>query len=138
MSEQTATKTAAEVVDDLLKALETIDVEVLQGLVDSNVEVIEPEGLPYGGVYRGADAFFGDLLPQIAGPFEIGIEDAKVFDGGDAAAANMKVVYTSRRTGETIRMPYVEIYSVADGLISKIDVFPQDVTALTQWMDANR
>jgi ketosteroid isomerase-like protein len=138
MSEQTVSRTAAEVVEDLLKALETIDVEVLKELVDQDVEVIEPEGLPYGGVYRGADAFFGDLLPEIAGPFEIGVEDAKVFDGGDAAAANMTVVYTSRRTGETIRMPYVEIYGVTDGLISKIDVYPQDVTALTEWMDANR
>jgi uncharacterized protein len=138
MSEQTVSKTAAEVVDDLIDALATIDVEVLKALVHPDVEVTEPVGLPYGGVYRGADAFFGELLPQLAGPFELGIEDAKVFDGGEAAAANMKVVYTSRRTGETIRMPYVEIYSVTDGLITKIDVYPQDVTALTEWMEGNR
>jgi ketosteroid isomerase-like protein len=138
MSEQTISKTAAEVVEDLLKALETIDVEALKGAIDPNVEVIEPEGLPYGGVYQGADAFFTKLLPELAGPFELGVEDAKVFDGGHAAAANMKVVFTSRRTGETIRMPYVEVYDVVAGLITKIDVYPQDVTALTEWMDANR
>src|SRR5262249_49564233 len=138
MSEQTVSKTAAEAVEDLVQALATIDAEVLKDLIHSDVEVIEPEGLPYGRVYKGADAFFGELLPQLAGPFELSIEDAKVFDGGETAAANMTVVYTSRRTGETIRMPYVEIYSVEDGLITKIDVYPQDVTALTEWMEAHR
>src|SRR4051794_10406665 len=101
MSEQTTTMSAADAVENLVRALAEIDVEVLQRLVDPQVTVIEPEGLPYGGVYNGAEEFFGKLLPELAGPFELKIEDAKVFDGGDAAAANMKVCYTSRRTGET-------------------------------------
>jgi len=32
----------------------------------------------------------------------------------------MTAAFTSRRTGETIRMPYIEVYDVADGRITKI------------------
>jgi ketosteroid isomerase-like protein len=138
MSNAVSSPAAAAVVEKLIEALSVIDAERLQALIATDVEVIEPAGLPYGGVYHGAEAFFTELLPALAGPFELGVSEAKVFDGGDKAAANMIVSYTSRRTGEAIHMPYVEVYSVADGLITKIDVYPQDVSALSAFMEANR
>jgi ketosteroid isomerase-like protein len=138
MSEAVSKTSAGAVVEKLLAAFGAADADALQPLFDPNVEVIEPAGLPYGGVYKGAAAFFEQLLPAIAGPFELTVSDSRVFDGGDAAAANMVLSFTSRRTGETIHMPYVEIYRVADGLITQVDVYPQDVTALAAFMDANR
>jgi uncharacterized protein len=138
MSQQTTQTTPAEAVEQVLDAIRAMDLDALKAVVHPDVEVIEPAGLPYGGVYRGADAFFGDLFPAIAGPFELGVANSKVFEQRGAAAVRMDITFTSRRTGEAIVMPYVEIYHVAEGLITKIDVFPQDVTALTQFMDANR
>lgn len=138
MSQAASPESAAVVVDKLNAAFAAGDIDALRPLFDPNVQVIEPEGLPYGGVYKGAAAFFGELLPALAGPFELNPSDSKVFDGGDAAAASMVLSFTSRRTGETMHMPYVEIYTVADGLITKVDVYPQDVAALTAFMEANR
>ncbi len=137
MTERTL-DTAADVVGRVIDAVTAMDVDALKALVHPDVEVIEPEGLPYGGIYRGADAFFNKLLPEIVGPFELGVEGTTIFSGDGAAASRMTAVYTSRRTGSTIRMPYVEVYDVVDGLVTKVDVYPQDVTALTHWMDANR
>jgi ketosteroid isomerase-like protein len=129
---------ATAVVARLVAAVSAMDAEALRAVLHPDVEVIEPAGLPYGGVYRGADTFFTELLPALAGPFQLDVEDVKIFDGGDAGASRMTAVYTSRRTGSVIRMPYVEVYDVVDGLVTRVDVYPQDVTALTEWMDANR
>lgn len=138
MTLQSLDVSVVAVVGRLVDAVSVMDAEALAAVLHPRVEVIEPEGLPYGGVYRGVEAFFTDLLPRIAGPFQLDVQDVTIFDGGTAGASRMTAVYTSRRTGAVIRMPYVEVYDVADGLVTKIDVYPQDVAALTRWMDLNR
>jgi ketosteroid isomerase-like protein len=126
-----------DVVRDAIDAMVAVDGERLQKLIHPDIEVVEPESLPYGGVYQGASAFFEELLPALAGPFQLEVEDATIYDGGTSAASRMTVVFTSRRTGEVLKMPYVEVYDVEDGLIRRIDVYPQDVTRLTTFMVAN-
>jgi ketosteroid isomerase-like protein len=122
------------VVAELVGALAALDVEALQRLVDADVRVTEPASLPYGGVYQGHAGFFEDLLPKIAGNFAIGVEEPRVFAGDGAAVAAMTIVYTAHTTGESYRTRYVEIYTVEAGLITAIDVFPQDAGALGDWM----
>lgn len=127
------------VVGRFIDAVSTMDAEAIAAVLHPDIVVTEPDSLPFGGVYEGAEVFFKTLLPQIAGAFSLGVEEPQILDGGDTIAACwMTAVYTSHRTGSVIRMPYVEVYEVLDGLIAKADVFPQDVTALTLWMDANR
>lgn len=138
MTEQALAPAATAVVGRFIDAVSAMDPDALAAVLHPDLVVIEPAGLPYGGVYRGVEAFFTTLLPEIVGAFTLEVEDAQIFDGGSAAACRMTAVYTSRRTGSVIRMPYVEVYDVVDGLIAKADVYPQDVTALTRWMDANR
>jgi ketosteroid isomerase-like protein len=46
----------------------------------------------------------------------------------------MTVSFTSRRSGAEIVMPYVEVYTVADGLITRVHVYPQDAQALAAFM----
>jgi ketosteroid isomerase-like protein len=129
--------TAVAVVDQFVAAIAAVDARALEALLHPDVEVNEPEALPYGGVYRGRDAFFGELLPAVVGRFEIGVEDAQIFAGDGAAAARMTIVYTARDTGEMLRMPYVEVYEVRDGLITHVDVFPQDAQRLAEFMNGS-
>lgn len=138
MTEQTLDTAATVVVGRFIDAVSRMDPEALAAVLHPDLVVIEPEALPYGGVHRGVDTFFSTLLPAIVGDFTLEVEGPKIFDGGTSAACRMTAVYTSRRTGSIIRMPYVEVYRVVDGLIAEADVFPQDVTALASWMDANR
>jgi uncharacterized protein len=130
--------TPAAVVGRFIDAVSVMDGEAMAAVLHPDIEVIEPDSLPFGGVYRGLDVFFNTLLPQIAGAFSLGVEDAQILAGGSTAACRMTAVYTSHRTGSVIRMPYVEVYEVVDGLIAKADVYPQDATELTSWMEANR
>ncbi len=129
---------ATAAVRRFIDAVSTMDADAMAAVLHPDIVVIEPEGLPYGGIYQGAETFFTTLLPEIAGAFSLGVEDAHIFDGGDTAACRMTAVYTSHRTGAVVRMPYVEVYDVAGGLITRADVYPQDVTALSRWMEANR
>ena len=138
MTEQVLDSAATVVVGRFIDAVSAMDVEAITAVLHPEIVVIEPAGLPYGGVYRGRDTFLTTLLPAIAGAFTLEVEDPKIFDGGDSAACRMIAVFTSRRTGTVIRMPYIEVYDVVDGQIAKADVFPQDVSALARWMEANR
>jgi ketosteroid isomerase-like protein len=138
MSGQQIIGSAGAVVQQVLDAVAALDADRLAPLIHDDVEVIEPSSLPYGGTYRGKQAFFEELFPALTGPFEMGTEDVVLLEGATAAASRMTVLFTSRRTGRTIRMPYVEVYEVADAQVRKLEVFPQDVTALTAFMEAER
>ena len=129
---------ATAAVRRFIDAVSAMDIDAMAAVLHPDIVVIEPEGLPYGGIYQGSEVFFTTLLPEIAGAFTLEVEDVQIFDGGSSAACQMTAVYTSRRTGSVVRMPYVEVYQVAEGLITKTDVYPQDVTALSRWMEANR
>lgn len=115
-----------------------VDAAALTAVLHPDVEVHEPTTLPYGGVYRGRDAFFNGLMQAVVSNFEVGVEDGvRIFDGGDRAAAQMTMIYTSRTTGQAIHMPYVEVYSVKADLIHHIAVYPQDSQVLAEFMNAN-
>lgn len=137
MTDQTTLDTAAIIGEKLIVAMQAQDLDTFASMFHPDIEVFEPAGLPYGGTYRGPEAFLGDLIPQIFGPYDLVISDSKVFDGGHAAAVHMQLSFTSRRTGATIDMPYIEIYTISNGLVTNIDVYPQDTATLGQWMTQN-
>lgn len=128
-------KTPGEMVQELFDAILAGDPEALGALIHPDVTVVEPLGLPYGGVYEGKDAFFGKLLPAIMTHFELGIEDARIIEGTDCVAAQVVVVFTARGSGNVVRMPYVEVYDFEDGLIRRMNVYPQDTAGLAAFME---
>jgi ketosteroid isomerase-like protein len=137
MNEQPGAAAPAAVVEAFLAAIASADLEAAGALMDPDVVVIEPATLPYGGVYRGAEAFFGTLAPAIFGAMDVAIGDVVVFDGGDTVAARMNLTFTARGTRQALMMPVVEAYDVRAGKITKIEVFPHDAGVLTQFWEAN-
>src|SRR5271169_2176336 len=81
-----------------------VDAAALTAVLHPDVEVHEPTTLPYGGVYRGREAFFSGLMQAVVSNFDVGVEGVRIFDGGDRAAAQMTMIYTSRATGRSIHM----------------------------------
>lgn len=113
------------------------DVDTIAALLHPDLEVIEPESLPYGGVYRGKDAFLTDLFPKLTGLVDVGIEGVRILGEESVAMAQMDGVFTARRTGAQLRMPYVEVYEFDGGLISRITVYPADTKALADFLTEN-
>jgi uncharacterized protein len=136
MTQTVPSSAAGTVVRSLVDALRTLDAERIKALLHPDVEVREPASLPYGGVYRTRQAFFEQLFPALVTDFEISLADVQVFDAPGGAAARMTLTFSSRRTGKSLEMPYVEVYEVEDDLVRRIEVFPQDVTALTAFMSS--
>jgi uncharacterized protein len=110
------------------------DLEAVVKLLHPEFVVVEPESLPYGGTYRGRDAFLGELLPKMTKDFQLVLEDVRVLDGGDVVAGQLTAVFTSRKSGRALRVPYVEICSFKDGLISLLEVYPQDTHRIVDFM----
>ena len=137
MNAQPGAATPAAVVKEFLAAIASADLQAASALIDPDVVVIEPASLPYGGIYRGAEAFFGTLTKAIFEAMELSFGDVVVFDGGDTVAARIDLTFTARGTRQTLAMPVVEAYDVRAGKISKIEVFPHDTAALTQFWESN-
>jgi ketosteroid isomerase-like protein len=123
----------AQTVETMFGAILAGDIETLFSVVHPDVAVFEPESLPDGGVHKGRDAFI-ELFGQIAGPNQLELEDVRTIDGDDIVAGQMTVMFTSRISGASIRMPYVEVYEFEDGLIRSIHVYPQDTKRLAAFM----
>lgn len=137
MNAQPEAASPAAVVKEFLAAIASADLQAATALIDSDVVVIEPASLPYGGVYRGAEAFFGTLTKAIFEAMELSFGDVIVFDGGSTVAARIDLTFTARGTGRALSMPVTEVYEVRAGKISKIEVFPHDTGALTHFWEAN-
>lgn len=128
---------AASVVRKMFDNILAGDLAGVMALIHPEVTVIEPESLAYGGVRHGAIAFQNEVLGAILGKFGMAVSGLQVLGTGDTVAANMQINFTSHKTGRSLAMPYVEVYSVEAGRIRKIDVYPQDTKRLVEFWDAS-
>jgi ketosteroid isomerase-like protein len=117
------------VVERFINALGAGDAEAGLALLDPNVQVSEPAGLPLGGEYDGLEAFLG-FLQQVAATYEVKIHNIKVMDGGDLAVALIDITWTSIATGASLDTQFCELYTVSADKITAISVFPKDTRAL--------
>jgi ketosteroid isomerase-like protein len=132
MSEATKTETPGQVVSRVMAALAAFDIETMLANLSEDVEVHEPASLPYGGVFRGRQAFVEELVPAIATDFDIEVGDVQIFESDGQVAAKFEITFTGKRSGTRLTMPYVEVHTVRDGLVACIDVYPQDAGVLAE------
>jgi ketosteroid isomerase-like protein len=103
------------------------DLEGAIALLHPDVVVREPPGLPYGGEYRGRDAFrelTGHLMALAPVPLAF-----DYFDAGDVVAARLSARFTAA-SGRSAEVEIVDLFWVRDGLITKTEVFIDDPAAI--------
>ena len=98
-------------------------------VLSDELVVCEPEGLLYGGRYVGKQAFLG-MFEIVSKHYTVDITRVDLVPAGDDTLAKVEVTYTSVATGRKLPTRALELYSVADGVITGIDVFPLDTRAL--------
>jgi ketosteroid isomerase-like protein len=118
--------TGIETLETLLAAMRRGDLATAATLIHPDIIVSEPDSLPYGGVHRGKQAFFEDVLGGILRRATLQLGETTVRDAGDVIVAHMVLTFTAHDTGRSVTLPLVEIYTVDDGLITSIDVYPKD------------
>ena len=126
----TVTVNPLDVVNQLLTAVHADDQDQIAQVFHPDLTILEPENLPYPGTYRGVEGFH-TIKAKIAELAELGIEDWQPVQAGDRVMVTMTGVFTSKRSGRTVRMPMVEIYSVQDGRIIEIDVYYKDTAKMS-------
>lgn len=105
------------------------DVPGALSLMHDDVRLLEPAGLPTGGEYVGKDGFlsFAEKTRSVYRPT---VHARKLSDAGDVTLVEFDVTFTSCVSDTHVDTRVVELYTVVDGLITRIDVYPKDTRAM--------
>jgi hypothetical protein len=99
--------------------------------------VVEPPALPYGGTTTSRDEFFGKVLGYTEPRASFRIETSEVFGSGARVAGHFTATFTAHGSGETFLLDQAELYEVADGVITKVEVFQRDTPGLIAFLERN-
>jgi hypothetical protein len=117
------------VVTELAKRFTAGDGAGAFALFHPDIRIEQPASLPHGGWHQGHDgmasmgAVFGQYWTRV-------IEDPRIF-GCDGRVVQLTTqTWTAKSTGRSATVDVVELFLVANGLVSEIRVFQQDTHAL--------
>jgi uncharacterized protein len=123
--------TAAELVETLAQRFSAGDRDGAFDLLHPDFHIQQPESLPHGGWHDGREgmlrmgATFGSYWDRV-------ISNPRILACGLSAVQVTTQTWTARETGRSATVDVVELFSVADGLISEIRVFQQDTHLLLE------
>ena len=97
----------------------------------SDIEVHEPECLPYGGVHRGRENWL-NIRETMMSLWEQKLDVLHMWDlpEDDVIIMNYMMEWTARSTGLTFRQPAIEVLTFKNGQIVKVEFYPQDAKAM--------
>jgi len=121
---------AQAIVDKFVTAIAENRLDDARTLLHDDFLVHEAGGLPYSGEYRGPQAFF-DLLGKITEAMELTLgQSVQYLLADNTAALRSRLTFTARASGESVEMELIEIYTVHDELITELDVYYKDPSAV--------
>jgi ketosteroid isomerase-like protein len=95
-----------------------------------DIEVREPESLPYGGVWRGRDGV-ERLIARLREVYdEASFENRQVFDCGDTFFVLLRSEVRSRATGRRMTNSVLQRLVLRDVLIAAMEIFHWDPMAI--------
>ncbi|MET0362735.1 MAG: nuclear transport factor 2 family protein [Sphingobium sp.] len=136
MTGNDARATSKSAIEGFLAAFRARDAAGQFARMHPDVEIQEPDSLPYGGVWRGHEGWRALSLAILAN-FDLGINP----DGhrliGDAEGEDFvlmtRLVGTWRDTGRALDVRILEYWRVVDGLIVTIRPHYFDTAAVVGW-----
>ena len=106
-------------------------------LMTEDAVLVEPEDLPFGGVYQGREGLinFARSIPRSI-RVDAGLSGMQATD--DAATVRLSLTFTCRRTGRTTQTEGVELYRIKDGAIARVDVFYGSVLKVRELIEGSQ
>ncbi|MBO6638216.1 MAG: nuclear transport factor 2 family protein [Roseitalea sp.] len=112
--------------EGLFDAFERKDIHAVLDGLHPDVDVIQVESLPYGGVYRGHDGF-KRLLGDLDAAWQVfDVKPFEYLDAGEKIVVRMTCKATARASGRDIETEMQEVFSFRNGKVSEIKVFYWD------------
>jgi uncharacterized protein len=114
-------------------ALFSADWDGVKSCIGPDFAVIEADGMPYRGTWKGFDGFM-DLFGQMSTKFFEGLElqEKAVTATDDYILAFFTLSGTARPTGRKVHVEILERMDVKDGRIDKIRPFYWDTAAMAR------
>src|SRR5439155_9678781 len=113
----------AVVVERLLSAVRDLDVQAALGCLHPEVQVVEPVSLPYGGTHVGVAGFM-TIFTKLTETASVSLPKFQVIDGGSVIVGHIELGLKAHAGRAELKLPVIELYTVSDGLITQIDVYP--------------
>jgi uncharacterized protein len=111
-----------QTVQELYDAFARRDLPKVFGLLSPDIEIIQSEELPWGGLYRGHDGarqFFAKLGSHINSTLDL----ERLIDAEDSVVAVGSTHGTVNATGASYRVPIAHVWRVRDGLVIQTQFF---------------
>ena len=122
--------TAAEVLSNIYQRMGQGDWDGVHELLSDDFSVLEPESLPYGGVWEGKDAL-QRLYPAVMAHFDDPSSVIKEVIGGDEwSAVIVDFTVTAKKTGKRFTQTVSEVGRVVDGKLVELQIHYFDTAAL--------
>jgi ketosteroid isomerase-like protein len=125
---------AVDVLDQFVAAFMRGDMDTLLTFVHPDCVFSEPASLPYGGEWVGPEGLRKLTESMLTGrrlePVEYGRDVC-----GDRIVYHVLMRFTSTISGRSVDMKVIEIYTIADGLITDVDIFYKDPRQIAELAD---
>ena len=111
-----------QTVQDLYDAFGRRDLPKVFSLLSPDIEILQSEEMPWGGLYRGHDGarqFFGKLGSHINSTLDI----EKMISAGDHVVAIGWTQGAVNATGKSYRVPIAHVWLVRHGLVMQTQFF---------------
>lgn len=105
------------------------DIRAVLHLLHPDVEIRQASEIPWGGAYTGhadAAAFFGKLVSTITSAVTL----EGFIDAGDHVVALGRTRGKVNATGKTFDVPIAHVWTIADGLVTRVEYYIDDPTML--------
>jgi ketosteroid isomerase-like protein len=113
-------------VTSMYEAAKRGDLDTFVAALSPDVVVIEPAFLPYGGTYRGVEAFLS-LFADLAATFHIaGLNVDRIIADGDVVLGFLRMPLANQ---ESV-LGVIEQSTLRDGKVTEMRIFVHDLGAL--------
>ena len=116
-----------EIVQEAYGAFGRGDLPKIFSLLSPEIEIAQSEELPWGGIFQGHDGakqFVAKLTSHIASTVDI----ERIINSGDHVSVVGWTQGTVKSTGASFRVPFVHIWQVREGLVTRIQFFIDNPT----------
>jgi ketosteroid isomerase-like protein len=125
-----STGSGADLVREMAARFTAGDRDGAFDLLHPDFRIEQPASLPHGGWHEGRQGML-DMGAAFATYWDRTIGAPRILDcGPDAAVQVTTQTWTAKATGRSVTVDVVELFAVADGLITEIRVFQQDTHRL--------
>ncbi len=118
-----------QVVQRAYDAFARRELRTILGLLHEDVEIVQASEIPWGGRYTGhaeAAAFFGKLVQTITSAVTV----ERFVDAGEQVVAIGRTRGAVNTTGKAFDVPVAHVWTVQDGLVTRIEYYIDDPTML--------